>query len=204
MPGQYYLFVPFTKDELDKRMSDERSVKTIAQLWRQDSDWKYGKARKRPEIICYGDTLCDGWKLPGFSPEHDTIYIIGHCRRGGQDLSSSRAGFRFDRAQLDAETVVNRLLEYVPTEMINFKLFACFGGQINETGTSDDGSYLFDQSFAQRFYSRLKRRFPSAILSAYMLPVIAGLDVDGHKRLANEDGHGYWGRASGNRITFGA
>lgn len=204
MSGQYYLFVPFTADELKKVLPGEPTVKNIAMTWRRDATDMMLEPRKRPIIIYYGETAADGWRLDTFDAREDTVYIIGHCHKGGSHLGSSRGGFRFDRAELDAQTIVDRMSGYFPTTLVHFKLFACFGGAAHSTVNGQTGLMEYETSFAQKFYSRLKRKYPSAILTAYCLPVMGGLDAAGHKKLATEDGRGHWGRASGNTITFGA
>lgn len=204
MPGQYYLFVPFSGDELKKVLPGEQTVKTIARIWHNDSKEIMLEERKRPHVIYYGETDANAWRLPTFNALEDTVYIIGHCHKGGSHLSSSRGGFRFDRAELDAQTLVDRLASYFPDTVVNFKLFACFGGSFVAQQNEQTGLMEYENSFAQKLYSRLKRKYRAAILTAYCLPVKGGLDSQGHKRLAMEDGRGHWGRPSANCVTYGA
>jgi hypothetical protein len=205
MPGQYYVFVPFTTAEGEKVMHYELTVSQIARTWRSDVQNFFGAAsdsRKIPIIVRYGQTPSTGWKADNFSSLNDTVYIIGHCSPGSSTLNSSRAGFRFDRAELDSDTIVTRMQDYFPVDMVNFKLLACNGGTF--TQRDEDGLLQYEKSFAERFYSRLKRRYRSAILTAYCLPVKAGLDERGHKQLTLEDGSGNGGRPSSHRVVYSA
>ena len=202
MPGQYYAFVPFTDEELEKRLSGEASVLRITVRWRQDANELMVASRKRPIIIQYkaGENALLG---SPFDPLGDTVYVIGHCHRGGNHLCSSRAGIRFDRAELDGHELVRRLLHYVPIATVNFKLLACFGG----ASQLDDGGgppAIKSDSFASKLFAELRKVYRSAVLTAYLLPVKVGLDADGHKMLTLENGSGNGGRASANRVRFGA
>jgi hypothetical protein len=200
MRGQYYAFVPFTDDELKQTLPDEVSVRTIARIWKQDAEGLMVEKRKQPIIIQYKENenaLLNG----SFDVLHDTIYIIGHCHKGGNSLGSSRAGFHFSRAEVDGKNLVARLGHYIPTGTINFKLLACFGGSPDQT-VEDGLTTIKSDSFASKLFKELKIVYTSAVLTAYLLPVKAGLDPDGHKIVTLEDGTGNAGRASANRIKF--
>jgi hypothetical protein len=203
MSGQHYAFVPFSKDELAKTMTNEPSVFAIAQTWRLDAQNFYGQTngRKIPVIVRYGTTDAAKWKNDDFNSANDTIYIIGHCSAGSNTLNGSRGAFRFDRAELDPDTIVARLKDYIPTEMVRFKLLACNGGTFVTKVV--DGIMDFEKSFAEKLYSKLKREYRAATLTAYCLPVKAGLDAQGHKQLTMADGGPGGGRPSSNKVVFG-
>jgi hypothetical protein len=201
MPGQYYAFVPFTASELEKTLPGEASVRTIARMWLKDAKEMMVASRKQPIIIQYQDKENALLSSP-FDPFKDTIYIIGHCHQGGNSIGSSRGGFRFDRAELDGYELVRRLLHYIPIATVNFKLLACFGGAADQTVSSGQTTIKSD-SFASKFFVELKKVYRGAVLTAYLLPVKAGLDADGHKMVTLEDGSGNGGRPSANRVRFG-
>lgn len=183
-------------------MTGEKTLKYIAKKWKADAE-EHFLGRKVPVLHIYDPD--ERTLIQGFSPLDDTIYVLAHCSKGGQQLAASRTRFR-GRAEVGPEELVARLRQYVPSQTVNFKLLACYGGAC-DTGGEGGGTIVRNPSFASTLFRHLKSGFSGAILSAYLLPISAGLDPDGHKRVSFADGPASSGatstRPSSHRVVFG-
>jgi hypothetical protein len=195
MSGRYFCFVPFNEVESRKVGSSEKTLKAIAGIWKTDAHDMMIEERKRPIIFQYG-TSRGFLSQKNFKPTEDVIYIIGHCRKGGNSLATSRMSMGFDRGELDAKALTARLREYVSTDTVNFKLLACYGGQFY-----DPAEQKYEKSFAERLYRAMLPTYRNARVTGYAWPVKGGLDPFGHKRVVWEDGSEH--RPSNDAVSFG-
>jgi hypothetical protein len=124
MPGQYYLYIPFTDQECNEQLIEN------AREWRKNiaehSRYQAADARKIPTIVECGSAELT--KLRSLNPDDYTLYIMAHCN-SGKDRINNINMFTAERKMLSAVDLVRRLADDgLPEDIKHLKLYACNGG----------------------------------------------------------------------------
>lgn len=179
MPGQYYIYIPFSAAE------SNRQLVTAAGSWRENmgsymTSTNKPEKRKAPKILerQIGIQALSG--LQQLNPDEYTLYVMGHCNIGRKYLSNINMFVR-ERVEITAQELSLRMIEDgLPRNIKNLKLFACNGGAIDPAIT---GSAL-DSYGARLYWSLITRGIDKVELTAYTIPLVAAtVDIStGHKR----------------------
>jgi hypothetical protein len=184
MPGKYYIYIPFAgtdkcgNDELVKEAetwgANRRTYNTTQPS--ETKDERENLKRKVPIVLVRGAEPTVLARLANENPWSYTLYVMAHCNAGRNTVFNIKGVHDQHRTTLTEVQLVQRLVEDgIPFNVMNLKLFACFGGKPSDT----------EAAFGEKLYRELCRRgFYCVKLTAYKEPLVAATvsTKTGHKQ----------------------